>query len=462
MNSDMDKYIINKNASIRDALKKIDNNLHGLIFTTNKSHAVVGLATDGDIRRALISGITLDDKISTCSNHEFLFFNVNAPREILIKKLDSHIHFIPLLDDSNQLHSIVTKNNLPLRLEGEVYIRSRAPVRLSFGGGGSDLTQYFSKGKGAVINTAVSIYSHASMRIRADKEINIRSLDLKAVLKGKDLQSVCSQKSKLGLIQSLLTIIKPDYGFDLDIHSDFRVGSGLGGSATISAAILGCFNTQRKDQWNLHELAEIAFQAERLHFGVAGGWQDQYATVFGGFNFIEFTNDQNIVNPIKLPTESLLELEESLILCDTGITHDSGKIHHAQKSNMMSDRIQNKVKENVELTYEIKNYLLRGDFDDFGRSLDKAWKLKRSLSSKISTKTIDTIYDGAIEAGALGGKLLGAGGGGFFIFYVSPFNKHKILSYLTAQGLTIKPFRFEPEGLQVWISRYHNNMRGSS
>ena len=453
----MDIYTIDQDSSIKDALKKIDNNYHGLIFAVNKDGEIQGLATDGDIRRALIAGVSLEDSIMNCINTEYLYFDINTPREALLKKLDSHIHFIPIIDHEKKLHSIVSKENLPLRDEGEICIRARAPIRLSFGGGGSDLTHFFSNDKGAVINSAASIYSHATMKIRNDLKIKIRSLDLGESIEAENLDIACSKKSNLGLIQSILTVVKPKYGFDLDIHSDFPVGSGLGGSATVCAVILGCFNSQRKDQWNQHELAEIAFQAERLHLGIAGGWQDQYASVFGGFNFIEFNNEQNIVNPIKLPDQSLLELEENLILCDTGIYHDSGSIHEDQKATMISKNIKKIVQKNVELTYKIKNYLIRGNFDLFGKALNEAWQLKRSLSSKITTPYIDDIYNGAMESGALGGKLLGAGGGGFFIFYVTPSNKHKLLSYLNKSNLKIKPFRFESEGLQVWNSRINAN-----
>ena len=162
------------------------------------------------------------------------------------------------------------------------------------------------------------------------------------------------KKGPFGLIQSLLHVVQPKYGFELSLNSDFPLGSGLGGSATISAVVLGCFNMLRKDKWNQHELAEIAFQAERLHLGIAGGWQDQYAAVFGGFNFIEFQQEENIVSPIRLQSEIVSELEESLVLCDTGIDHHSGNIHDHQKQTMKSGSIQKLVKKNVELTYSAR------------------------------------------------------------------------------------------------------------
>lgn len=457
MSFNTEKYLINDNASIKEALIKVEENHYGMIFTKSSTGKVIGLATDGDIRRALLRGVNLDDSISVCVNREFVSASTEFSREQLIKRLDSQIRFIPILDEAGKLHSVVSKDYLPLESEKSVYIRARAPVRVSFGGGGSDLTHYFESNAGAVINTAVSIYSHAAMRVRNDSKIIINSLDLRATLSANNLEEALSQEGSFGLIQSLLHVVQPDYGFELFLHSDFPVGSGLGGSATLSAVVLGCMNMLRNDQWKQHELAEIAFQAERLHLGIAGGWQDQYAAVFGGFNFIEFHLDENIINPIRVHPEISLELEESLILCDTGLDHHSGNIHEHQKETMTSDAVREMVKKNVQLTFETRNHLLRGDLDKFGACLDAAWQLKRRFSSMISSDYIDSIYNGALEHGATGGKLLGAGGGGFFIFYVSPFKKHALITYLESQNLKLQPFRFEPDGLKTWVSRDYSN-----
>jgi len=458
MSFNASKYLVRENVSITEALKKVDGNHLGFVFACNEAGHIVGLATDGDVRRALIGGITLDEPVSSCMNQNFLSANIDTPREQLIKRLDGHIKFIPILDDSGKLKSIVSKDNLPLTNEKAIYIRSRAPVRVSFGGGGSDLTHYFEHSSGAVINTAVSIYSHAVMRVRTDTKIIINSLDLDATLHADDLEDALSQDGRFGLIQSLLHVVRPEYGFELCLNSDFPVGSGLGGSATLSAAVLGCFNSLRKDKWNQHELAEIAFQAERLHLGIAGGWQDQYAAVFGGFNFIEFHANENVVNPIRVHSDIVLELEESLILCNTGLDHHSGNIHKDQKETMSSDAIKEMVKANVELSFQTRNYLLRGDLAKFGECLDKAWRLKRNFSSMISNDHIDSIYEGALKHGAIGGKLLGAGGGGFFIFYVAPFKKHALIRYLKSKNLIIQPFRFEADGLKTWVSRETHNI----
>ena len=342
---------------------------------------------------------------------------------------------------------------MPLREEEPIYVRARAPVRVSFGGGGSDLTHYFSDNLGAVINATISLYSHATLRIRSDSRVNISSLDLNESLSASNLDEAINSPKSFGLIIAVLKIIKPSFGFDLYLHSDFSVGSGLGGSATVVAAILGCFNMLRQDQWDRHEIAELAFQAERILLGIAGGWQDQYATVFGGFNFIEFGKDPHVVTPIRLHKNTILELEESLVLCDTGILHNSNEIHKDQKDTAKQKNVADLVAENVRLTYSIRNCLLRGQLSEFGSALNRAWELKRNFSSQISSAKIDEIYREAMENGANGGKLLGAGGGGFFLFHVSPFRKHELCNHLKSKGLQIKLFRFESSGLQAWSIR---------
>ena len=449
----IDDFLINGEFSIRDALSKIDKNSYGIIFAQKPSGEVYGLATDGDIRRSLLSGLELDSQLSECLNKDFYWEHADASRETLIKKLDHQIRVIPLLDVDMKLVGVITKENLPEIEERPVYARSQSPVRISFGGGGSDLTHYFSDGIGAVINATISFYSHATLHVRGDSQIIINSLDLNDTLKVDNLQELLKAPGNFGLIQAVIKTVNPEYGFELDLHSDFPMSSGLGGSAVVAATILGCFNQFRKDQWSLHELSELAYQAERLHQGVEGGWQDQYATIFGGFNFIEFQMDQNVVYPLRIPSDNLSELEESLVLCNTGIKHDSGNIHKDQRNQMKQKDMQALVQKNVELCYKIRNQLLRGSLLEFGASLNDAWQLKRRLSAEISNEHLDNIYTNAITNGAIGGKLLGAGGGGFFLFFVPPSKKHHLLSHLTSAGLDVKPFKFESEGLKSWKVR---------
>ncbi len=453
----LEQFVVSELATITEAMAQIDTNHHGCVLIVNAAGAVVGLATDGDIRRQLMAGGALTDAILTCATREFVWAAVDTPREVLLKQLDHQIRFIPLLDAERKLKGMVSRQHLPLPAEEAVYARSRAPVRISFAGGGSDLTHYFAAEHGAVINSTISLYSHATLRRRADSQVIVQSRDLGETLRADSIDEALAQPGRFGLIQAILKTIRPDFGFELYLHSDYPMNSGLGGSAVVTAAILGCFNQFRRDWWDLHELAELAFQSERIHLGIAGGWQDQYATVFGGFNFMEFRMDANIVHPLRISDDIHSELEESLILCDTGIAHQSGDIHSDQRLQMKQEAIKQLVQENVQLTYSMRNHLLRGRLLQFGQGLHQGWELKQRLSSKISNGRLDDLYRMARSHGAVGGKLLGAGGGGFFLFYAPPFKKHELIAGLEAAGLRIQPFRFEPQGLRAWTARERKN-----
>jgi len=450
---ELDFFKVLRTATVKDALALIDKNQNGFILVSDENDTIIGIATDGDIRHQLLDAVTLNDSIESCVNFNFTWANEDTPREVLLKQLDHKIKAIPILTNDKKLVSIVTRNYIPKKSEEKIFSRAKAPVRISFGGGGSDTSLYFTENAGAVINATISIYSHATLKIRDDSKILIHSLDLNDSVEFNSLSDLFSHKGKFVLIQAVIQAIKPTFGFELYLHSDFPMNSGLGGSAVVSAAILGCFNQFRNDKWDQYDISEIAYQAERLHLGVAGGWQDQYATVFGGFNFMEFNNDQNLIHPIRVPKDVLLELEESLVLCYTGTTHDSGNIHDDQKQQTKLNDIKERIQANVDLTYKMRNHLLRGRLNELGLCLDTAWKLKRSFSNKISNPWLDNIYDGALANGAIGGKLLGAGGGGYFLFYVPAFSRHRLMQWLEKNKLIYTPFKFEETGLHSWTVR---------
>lgn len=223
----------------------------------------------------------------------------------------------------------------------------------------------------------------------------------------------------------------------------------------MATAVVAAFNEMRLDRWSPYEVAELAFQAERLCFGVAGGWQDQYASAFGGFNLIELGNGKNLVHAIRLEPAIVNELEECLILCDSRIQHDSGALHQQQRDAFVQQDRASHVEQMVDLCRQMHKHLIRGELLEFGRCLGTGWQMKRALSPSVSDATIDAIYDAAIEAGALGGKLLGAGGGGFFMFFVQPQYRQAVTQRLRSLGCQISSFRFETEGVTSWRTKVH-------
>lgn len=448
----MDKvnFLIDITDSIGTGLKRLKSNAHGIIFII-QNDKVIGCATDGDIRNILLKNNSLDLPIKEAMNENFIYiFEKNASRENILKLLDSKIHVIPILSENFELISIASHKNINWNNKYKIISKAKSPVRISFAGGGTDLTNYFTQEDGVVLNTTINKFSHAILQQRDDKKITINSNDFKIKLKFESIKDI-KYNGELDLIKAVIKLLNPEFGFDITTYSDVPVGSGLGGSAVILSAIIGAFNNFRINKLNPHDIAELAFQAERIELSLSGGWQDQYATVFGGFNFMEFTNNENVINPLRISEEILNELEDSLIICYSGLNHNSDNIHLNQKENMHNEKQSASTAK--EIAYQMKSRLLKGQLDDFGELLDKAWQTKKKFSSKITTSFLDEIYNFALENGAIGGKLLGAGGGGYFLFYVPTFKKLHLINSLEERGLKIDTFTFDSKGLRSWITK---------
>lgn len=447
------KFCVKFTSSVEKAIMKIENNKEGFILIIDENNILKGVATDGDIRRFLLNGGKIKDGINKCYNKNFKSITGDIIHEEVYKTLDDEFKFLPVLGDKKILLDVITKNSIPERKQRDYFSRAKAPVRISFSGGGSDTTSYFKNNNGAVINSTISLYCHSSLTKRRDKKIIVDSLDLNERKTFDDLNHMNLNPGKLKLINALFNTINLNFGVELSINSDFPISSGLGGSSAICASILGCFNEFRKDKWDKYEISELAYQAERLYLGIDGGWQDQYATVFGGFNLMEFNSKNNLIIPLRLPKEKKLELEASLILCYTNSNHENLKIHKTQKSNLSNKAIAKNISKNVELTYEIRNYLLKGDLNRIGKSLNKSWKLKKTFSNKISNSKLNSIYDNGILNGAIGGKLLGAGGGGFFLFFVEYEEKNRLINWIQKEKMSYHNICFESEGMVSWTVR---------
>jgi D-glycero-alpha-D-manno-heptose-7-phosphate kinase len=423
-----------------------------IVFVLNDDSYLLGLITNGDLRRHLLAGGNTSDPVSACMNRNFRSVSVDASREEILKLLDLGFHVLPRVDDAGKLVDLVTPEYDLASPEAPILTRARAPVRISFSGGGSDLTYYFVDRPGAVLSTTVALYCHATLVPRADEEINLYSEDLQTHEQYDSLTELLNSPNR-GLLRAVVSVIKPSYGFDLYVRSDFPVGTGLGGSSAVATAVVAAFNEMRLDRWTTYEVAELAFHAERVCFGVAGGWQDQYASAFGGFNLIELDGKKNLVHAIRMEPNILNELEECLILCDSQIKHDSGELHQQQKENFDQDDAAQRVSVMVDLCRKMHKHLIRGELLEFGRNLDEAWHLKRSFSPSISSGEINRIYDAARTAGALGGKLLGAGAGGFLVFFVQPQYRQRVSEALHNRNCKLSSFRFETEGVTSWRTK---------
>jgi D-glycero-alpha-D-manno-heptose-7-phosphate kinase len=257
---------------------------------------------------------------------------------------------------------------------------------------------------------------------------------------------------KLDLVKGVLNVLHIRKGMEIFLHSDVPVGSGLGASSTMTVALVGAANSLKHSTLTEYELSEMAYHIEREEVGIKGGKQDHYAATFGGFNYIEFYKEKTVVNPLHIPPDTLNELQYRLILCYTGKRHLSAgiiedQIHKYQTGNAETVAALHTTKR---LAADMKNVLLRGKIDELGELLDEGWLAKRKFSDKMTDPDIDELYETAKNNGVIGGKLLGAGGGGYFLLLCEHDKWHKVAEAITRMNRKKVDFSFEFNGLQTW------------
>lgn len=335
-------------------------------------------------------------------------------------------------------------------------IRAKAPLRLSFAGGGTDVPPYPEFEGGCVLSATINMYSFGALCPLPDATIHLRSADLGLALEFA-AGAALPYDGRLDLVKAAIRRMsgngETEAGFDMFLHTDAPPGTGLGSSSSLMVAVMGLLKEWRRLSLSDYELAQLAYTLERQELAIPGGLQDQYAAAFGGWNFIEFgAAGQVIVNPLRLPIDVLNELEHNLVLCFTGDVRSSGGIIEDQvKRYRRGDHpsLQG-LRHQKRLALEMKTLLLRRRLDAFGTLLDEVWQHKKELSPQISNPRIDALYQAARDAGALGGKLNGAGGGGYMMFYCDFEHRLDVVAALRAHGCAVRDFAFEPHGLQTW------------
>jgi len=335
-------------------------------------------------------------------------------------------------------------------------VRSKAPLRISFSGGGTDVPPYPQTKGGVVLSSTINKYAYASLIPLKDKnEIKVVSLDYERTLEYKNEEDL-EYNGDLDLVKSVIKNMKiVNKGIEIYLHSDAPPGSGLGSSSTMVVSLIGLFRHWLNMPLTNYDIADLAYKIERVDLGIKGGLQDQYAATFGGFNFIEFLENMVIVNPLKIPDDIVEELNYSLLLCYTGKRRLSANIIKEQVDGVVKKKegVIRAMDELKSITIKMKNALLQGRLNDFGGLLHYAWENKKKMASKITAPFIDEMYEAACKKGALGGKILGAGGGGYLLVY-APFNRrHIIAEELERLGGQMVTFDFEFKGLRTWEIR---------
>ncbi len=336
-------------------------------------------------------------------------------------------------------------------------IRSKAPLRLGLAGGGSDVSPYSDIYGGLVLNATINLYTYTTIEDTEDCLITIDSYDADCH-KAYPLVDSLPIDGEASLVKGVYNRIVRDYhprltGFRITTYNDAPAGSGLGTSSTMVVCIIKAFVEWLSLPLGDYEIARMAYEVERKDLQLSGGKQDQYAAAFGGFNYMEFLeNDMVIVNPLKVKRWITDELEASLLLYFTGRSRSSAAIIDQQKANT-----ENKEDKSVEAMHRIKQSakdmklaLLKGDMQEFGRILGQAWEDKKKMADAITNPVIEHAFDVAMRAGAVAGKVSGAGGGGFCMFMVEPTRKKAVIDALKQLDGFVTPFQFTDGGAHGW------------
>ena len=335
-------------------------------------------------------------------------------------------------------------------------IRSKAPLRLGLAGGGTDVSPYSDLYGGGILNATINLYAYATIEPASDGKISFETED-GSLIKVFDSGSEIKPEGIFDIHAGIYNRILKDYpdknlSFRLITSLDAPQQSGLGTSSTLAVAILGAFVEWLKLPLGEYDIALMAYEIERFDLDMAGGKQDQYSATFGGINFMEFYKNKVIVNPLRIKNSYLDELSHNLVLYFTDTSRLSSQIIQRQQQNVLD---HNTIA--IEAMHQLKNQaimmkeaLLRGNLDEIGKILDFGWKYKKQMASGITNAGLDDLYQVAMENGATGGKISGAGGGGYMFFYCPGNTRYRVIESLKQFGGHTERYEFTNDGLVTW------------
>ncbi len=344
-------------------------------------------------------------------------------------------------------------------MNGPRTVRSRAPLRLGLAGGGTDLSPYCDQYGGAVLNATIDRYAYACVSVNDGRELTLRADDL-------DVDEACAcdeveASGPLALHRGVYRRVADEFlggrrpGLAIRTMIDAPPGSGLGSSSALVVAMVEAFRVAFDLPLGLYDVARLAYEIERKDLGLVGGRQDQYAATFGGVNFIEFlADDRVIVNPLRLQAGVELEVQSSIVICFTGQSRASHAIIEDQVRHIASaDKAAMVGLQQLKAdAYEMKRRLLVGDIPGVAQVLNRSWEAKKATASQISNDTIERLWDTALRSGALGGKVSGAGGGGFLMFLCDPDRRAGLMRALREAGSHPDTISFSASGAVGWIA----------
>ena len=330
-------------------------------------------------------------------------------------------------------------------------IHAVAPLRISFVGGGTDFPHWYAEHGGAVLSTTIDHYVRVRIAPREDREITVRSLDLGQLVRYR-LDERPEYDGVMDLAKAAIDRMGVDRGIDVDIESEAPPGSGLGGSSALVTAMVAGLAMLGDRACSAEEVARLSYAIERDDLGISGGWQDQYAAAYGGCNLIEFGQGGATITPVRADPGRLEELRRRLLLCYTGGVRRNVGLIDTQIELFRAGREDTLLgmKQLQEMAYAMRDTIEHGDLDRLGPMLRDAFESKKRMNPHVAEDTpIEAMLDAARDAGASGGKICGAGGGGYLLIASEPGARAHVRAALEALGGQFAAFDFDRQGVRA-------------
>ncbi|MCH7850073.1 MAG: NTP transferase domain-containing protein [Nanoarchaeota archaeon] len=439
--------------TVREALRHIRNSGSDILYLTEEDGVLAGIANSSILMRYITDGGDLEHSIGDAMVIDPTVMGSTSDSENDIQRLlETGTSIVPILDEGRMVVDMRFRKDTASIKTIFPTVSGKAPLRISFAGGGTDLEYHFKDHGGEVISTTIDKYVHLIASRRADKILTIVSDNNSdpVILEGANLE----YNGEFDIVKAAYTLVNPGFGVDFFLRNDIPPGRGLGSSASLATLVVKTLGELGGLGFAKKKIAEIAYEAEVSELGIKGGQQDQYAAVYGGFNWMEFERDDITMNPLGLGDESRHEFLSHITLCYTGSSHDSGSQHEAQQrayTNNFHDNIErlNRIKVSAE-KFRRNLFSTQPNFRELGNIIGRSWEDKRLLSLDVSNEKIDGLYGVGIQEGCYGGKLLGSGGGGYLLFIHPPKLTNKIRDALRNGGGEIMNFNFESKGAKTW------------
>lgn len=444
-------FVIDQSENIISTMRLIDENKVRGIVVIDKHGSCKGVVTDGDIRRFILNGGSPEVLVGSIVKKERFSVSEDWRDEIILSGFAAGYDLIPVLDNDRVVIDVVTRENFENRKK--IVAFARTPCRVSFGGGGTDRSDYFlSEDQGFVLNAALRKYANASI---SPSEHNYcytsydLDVDIKCTTWRHFIETLSGKAPLVAAVLEKVGVVRP---FSLVTWSEVPLGSGLGGSSAMASSILAATYQFLGISRTKMEIIADAYHVERFYLNNAGGWQDQYAVVFGGFNTLSFKMDRILRQGINFSTDVSAYLESSLILVPTGVYgRNSGQI---TENNCAKFSSEESMKQVYELGVRAFEAISGSRLDDLGKIFEQSWKLKTTASNDATLPKLNDLYDLVCKENVFGGRLLGAGGGGYFMFVVDPVYRASVINNLVQRSIFAEPVYFDEGGLVSWTNIY--------